>query len=260
VPGQHATIVRLRDVELAYTRRPVLRDVQLEIREGDFLGIVGPNGAGKSTLVKGILGLMPARRGRVEYQGDRRALRFGYVPQRETLESLFFPLTAFELVLMGRYPLCGPLRWPGRRGRDAAQRALEHVGVADLAGRRLADLSGGQLQRVLLARALALEPRVLVLDEPTNGMDLESEHALMELIAELHVSGLTVIMISHLLNVVLNYVRSLVLMGDSTFASGPIDDVLTPENLRRLYGTEVGIHAVDGRRVVLPGRSARSAT
>jgi ABC-type Mn2+/Zn2+ transport system ATPase subunit len=131
--------------------------------------------------------------------------------------------------------------------------ALDQVGMADRADIRIRDLSGGQFQRVLIARALALEPEVLLLDEPTNGMDLESEHALMELIASFHDKrGLTVVMVSHLLNVVVNYVRSLALLGAEGLISGPLDEVLTVGNLERLYGTGVTIGTLDGRRLVLP--------
>ena len=245
-------LVRVRDADLGYGRRPVLRGVRLEIRGGEFLGIVGPNGAGKTTLLRAILGLLRPIRGEVVLGEGGRALRFGYVPQRETVDVVF-PVTAIELVMMGRHAVSGPLRWPGRRDRERAGAALEQVGMAAHAERLLRDLSGGQLQRVLIARALALEPEVLVLDEPTNGMDLESEHALMELIARFHArSGMTVVMVSHLLNVVVNYVRSLALLGPSGILSGPLEEVLTRENLERLYGTGVTLSVVDGRRVVLP--------
>jgi len=249
-------LVALRDVEFGYGRRAVLSGVSVDIHEREFLGIVGPNGAGKSTLIKGILGLLPPRRGTVAYRGGRRALRFGYVPQRETVDAIF-PVTALEIVLMGRSALAGPLRWPGRSGRERAREALAHVGIADLAGKRFRDLSGGQQQRVLIARALAYEPRILLLDEPTNGMDLDSEHALMELVASLHErDGLTVLMVSHLLNVVVNYVEDLVLIDRSLFLAGPLVEMLTESNMRRLYPTGVTIGTVGGRRVVLPGARA----
>jgi ABC-type Mn2+/Zn2+ transport system ATPase subunit len=134
------------------------------------------------------------------------------------------------------------------------------VGIVDLAQRRFRDLSGGQQQRVLIARALALEPKILLLDEPTNGMDLDSEHALMELVASLHVRDrLTVIMVSHLLNVVVNYVRSLALVDRAFFLAGPLEVVLTKANLERMYGTGVTLGVLDGRRVVLPSREEREA-
>jgi ABC-type Mn2+/Zn2+ transport system ATPase subunit len=252
-------LVSLRGAVLGYGRRPVLRGIDLDVADGDFLGIVGPNGAGKSTLLKAILGLLTPLAGTVRYGAPRRSLRFGYVPQRETIDTVF-PVTALEVVAMGRYPLVGPLGRLGASGRAACLAALDRVGLGGLAGRRFRDLSGGQQQRVLIARALALEPRVLVLDEPTNGMDLESEHALMELVERLHArGGLTVILVSHLLNVVINYAKSLVLLDRERFLSGPVDEVLSRESLRSLYGTDVFLGTLDGRRVVLPCRDRHKA-
>lgn len=252
-------IISLRGAALGYGRRAVLRNVDLDVWDGDFLGIVGPNGAGKSTLLKAMLGLMAPIAGTVSCAEPRRSLRFGYVPQREAIDTVF-PVTALEIVAMGRYPRVGPLRSMGAVGRAACRDALDKVGLAEHADRRFRDLSGGQQQRVLIARALALEPRVLVLDEPTNGMDLESEHALMELVAGLHArGGLTVILVSHLLNVVVNYVRSLVLVDRERFLAGPLDTVLTRENLRALYDTDVFLGTLDGRRVVLPCRQHHGA-
>lgn len=252
------SLVSLRDVDLGYRRHLVLQGIRLDVTDGDFLGIVGPNGAGKSTLLRAILGLLPPLRGKVEYCGGKEAMRFGYVPQREAVDSVF-PMTALEMVLLGRDALAGPLRWPGKAGRAKAMQALAHVGIVHLAARRFRDLSGGQMQRVLIARALAAEPRILLLDEPTNGMDLESEHALMELVASLHdQDGLTVIMVSHLLNVVVNYVKNLVLVDRSNFLAGPVDRVLTEENLGKMYRVGVSIGTVDGRRVVLPCRATHT--
>jgi ABC-type Mn2+/Zn2+ transport system ATPase subunit len=249
-----ATQVSLRGVDLRYGRRPVLLGVDLTIREGDFLGIVGPNGCGKTTLFRGILGLLRPSRGSVSYSATRREMRFGYVPQRESIDPVF-PMTAGEIVLLGRAAVLGPLRRPGAADRAAVTRALGHVGIADLADAPFRSLSGGQQQRVLIARALAADPRILLLDEPTNGMDLESEHALMELIAALHdEQGLTVVLVSHLLNVVVNYVKSLVLMDGERLLAGPLEEVLTEENLQRLYPSGASLTRVGGRRVVLAGR------
>lgn len=245
-------IVRIRGASFRYGARAVLERIDLDLREGEFLAVVGPNGSGKSTLLKGILGLLPPTGGRVEIRGGRKGVRFGYVPQREAVDAAF-PVTAFEVVAMSRATLCGPLRWPGREGRRKALGALEHVGVAGLADRLFRDLSGGQQQRVLIARALALEPHVLLLDEPTNGMDLESGHALMELVAGFHRDErLTVVLVSHDLNIVVNYASSLVLIDRARFLAGPMESVLTEAQLRSVYGTDVRIAAVEGRKVVVP--------
>jgi ABC-type Mn2+/Zn2+ transport system ATPase subunit len=247
-------LVTLRGVDLKYGRRPVLRGIDLTIQEGDFLGIVGPNGSGKTTLFKGILGLLRPSRGTVTYGMPRREMRFGYVPQRESIDPVF-PMTAGELVLLGRAALLGPLRRPAAADRDAVTRALRHVGIEHLAYAPFRRLSGGQQQRVLIARGLVADPRILLLDEPTNGMDLESEHALMDLIASLHrEEGLTVVLVSHLLNLVVNYVKSLVLMDGERLLVGPLDEVLTEGNLGLLYPSGATLARVGGRRVVLAGK------
>jgi ABC-type Mn2+/Zn2+ transport system ATPase subunit len=247
-------LVTLAGVDLRYGRRSVLQGIDLTIREGDFLGIVGPNGAGKSTLLKALLGLLAPSSGTLTCAGPRRAMRFGYVPQRESIDPVF-PMTPGELVLLGRSAVVGALRWPGRADREAVASALRHVGIEHLADVPFRRLSGGQQQRVLIARALVVDPRILLLDEPTNGMDLESEHALMELIASFHrEQGLTVVLVSHLLNVVVNYVKSLVLMDGERLLAGPLDEVLTEKNLQQLYPSGVTLARVSGRRVVLAGR------
>jgi ABC-type Mn2+/Zn2+ transport system ATPase subunit len=247
-------LVTLRGVELRYGRRSVLRGVDLTLREGDFLGIVGPNGCGKSTLLKALLGLIRPSQGSVTCATSRREMRFGYIPQRESIDPLF-PMTAGELVLLSRSAIIGALRRPGRADHEAVASCLRHVGIEHLADTPFRNLSGGQQQRMLIARALVTEPRILLLDEPTNGMDLESEHALMELIASFHRDhGLTVVLVSHLLNVVVNYVASLVLMDGECLLAGSLDEVLTEENMKRLYPSGVTLARVAGRRVVLAGQ------
>ncbi len=158
----------------------VLRHVDLTLGRGEFLGIVGPNGGGKTTTIRSLLGLLKPIAGGIRI-GDGQPLRFGYVPQRDTVDTLF-PIPVEEIVLMGRYGRIGPVRWPSRTDRAIVRDSLEHVGMSALARRNYTELSGGQRQRVLIARALATEPDLLVLDEPTHGMDMPSESALLALI------------------------------------------------------------------------------
>ena len=160
----------LRDVSLGYDGRVVLEHISLTVERGEFLALLGPNGAGKTTLLRGILGLLPVRTGRIEYGFDRLVNPPGYVPQRETLDPIF-PLTVFEVVLMGTYARLAPLRPVGRRQRQVATTCLAQVGLPTLGARPFWALSGGQKQRVLIARALAAEPEILMLDEPTSGVD-----------------------------------------------------------------------------------------
>src|SRR5437773_1966609 len=193
-------LIIFEKAELGYGRRVVLRDIDFDVAAGDFLGIVGPNGAGKTTLLKAILGLIKPISGNV--QTPAGGLRIGYVPQRESVDTLF-PLTVMDIVLMGRYSRLGPFARPRTADREIAVRSIEHVGISHLTHRAYPNLSGGQKQRCLIARALAGEPNLLILDEPTNGMDLPSEKAIMDLIQHLHdVDGITVLMVSHLLNTV----------------------------------------------------------
>ncbi len=246
-----SSLVVFEHVNLGYGRRRVLTGIDFDVQSGDFLGIVGPNGAGKTTLLKAILGLLKPMSGTVRRSMEN--LWIGYVPQRESIDT-FFPLTVLDIVLMGRYARLGPFRQPGKADREAAFRALEHVGIADLAHSPYARLSGGQKQRSLIARALAGEPNLLILDEPTNGMDLVSERAIMELVRRLHEEDrITVLMVSHLLNVVVNYAKRLAILCEGSLREGAVSEMITRESLSALYGVEVQVAQVDHRLVVLPG-------
>jgi ABC-type Mn2+/Zn2+ transport system ATPase subunit len=244
------TLLRFDDVTLGYGRRPVLEHLSFSVERGEFLGLVGPNGAGKSTILRALLGLIRPLHGRLERAGQPV---IGYVPQREHVDTII-PVTAGEVALMGRAPRLGPLDRLGEVDRVAARRALERAGVAHLGGELLRDLSGGQQQRVLLARALAAEPEVLVLDEPTNGMDLRSEHAVVELLRELNRGqGLTVVLVTHLLPIGLNAATSILLLEGGRSLFGPVAEVLQEERLSDLYRTRVRVAEVAGRRTLVVG-------
>lgn len=262
--GGRAPLVRFEGVALGYGGRPVLEGLDFTLCRGDFLGLVGPNGAGKSTVVKALLGLLKPVRGRIVYEAPlHEELEFGYVPQRHTLDALF-PLTVREIVAMARYRSAGLLRRPGRDDREAVEHALDAVRIRDLAGRRFGELSGGQRQRSLIARALATGANCLVLDEPTDGMDLPSQEAILTLVQRLHEDeGLTVVLVSHLLNEVANFVDRLAMIEDGAFAWGTLEEILTDERLSALYGMAVEVERIGGAVVVLPqarvsGREAMS--
>jgi ABC-type Mn2+/Zn2+ transport system ATPase subunit len=242
----------LQDAILGYGRRPVLRDVSLELREGDYLGVVGPNGSGKTTLIKTMLGLLSPLGGTVAIAPARGPLRLGYVPQRDTVDAIF-PLRVRDIAAMGRYGRVGLIRRLGRSDWEAVDRALERVGIADLARRGYGELSGGQRQRTLIARALAAEPDLLVLDEPTNGMDLSSEHALLELIEELHeASNLTVVLVTHLLANVANYAERIAIIAGERLDVGLRDEMLTEDRLSALYGIPVLVDHLGQRIAIVP--------
>lgn len=248
-------LVRFDRVTLGYRRRVVLRDLSFEIPDGDFLGVVGPNGSGKTTLIRAILGGLAPLAGTVSTASN---LRFGYVPQRGRVDY-GYPLGALDVVLMGRYDRIGLGRRPGAADRALALRALDQVGIADLAGQHLADLSGGQQQRTLIARALVGEPNVLVLDEPTAGMDLVATTQILGLVRELHDrSAITVLMVSHALNEVANYVDRIALVVSQGLRLGPVAEIMTEPVLTELYGIPVEVSASDGNRLVMARRAPRA--
>jgi len=248
-------LLTLERVEVGYHRRRILPPVDLAIRRGTFLGIVGPNGSGKTTLVRTMLGLIPPVTGRVVHPSGRPP-RFGYVPQRAESERSF-PATTLDMVLMGRYPRVGLGRRVGAKDRDAARAALGKVGLAGLEARPLHTLSGGQRQRALIARALTSAPEVLVLDEPTTGMDLVAERALLTLVETLRTEmDLGVVMISHHLALVANFVREVLLVDRERGAvdHGSLEEVVTAERLSRLYGETVAVQEVFGYKIVFLDR------
>jgi manganese/zinc/iron transport system ATP- binding protein len=244
-------LVTFDDVTLGYGHNVILSGLTFEIPEGDFLGLVGPNGAGKTTILRAILGTLAPQRGTVTRAPH---LRFGYVPQRDQVDYNF-PLKVLDVVMMGRYDRIGLVRRPSADDRHRACAALEHVGIPELADRHLTDLSGGQKQRTLIARALVGEPNVLVLDEPTNGMDLVSTTQILGLVRALHErDGLTVLMVSHALNEVVNYVERIALVVSGGFRLGPVDEIMTEQTLSQMYGIPVDVESFNGHRIVVARR------
>ena len=244
-------LVTFDHATLGYGRRVVLKDLTFTIHEGDFLGLVGPNGSGKTTVLRALLGTHPPLSGTVT---RAEGLRFGYVPQRDQVDY-DYPLTALDVVLMGRYDRIGLGRRPSAQDRARAMTALEQVGIPELAAQHLRNLSGGQRQRTLIARALVGEPNVLVLDEPTNGMDLVSTTQILGLVRDLHErSGITVLMVSHALNEVANYVERIALVMNEAFRIGTVADIMNETVLSEMYGIPVEVSAFEGHRVVIARR------
>ncbi len=197
-------VLALTDVTFGYERdAPVLANASLSVSRGEYLGVIGPNGGGKTTLIKLALGLLPVQKGKVSWFGtDVRRLkgrqRIGYVSQKATEFDSLFPVTVEEVVLMGRYALRGFMRRVSSEDREKAQEALLQVGMEDFSLKRISDLSGGQKQRVFIARALASSPEVIVLDEPTTGVDEETQTQFFSLLRDLNErKHLTLILVSH---------------------------------------------------------------
>jgi manganese/zinc/iron transport system ATP- binding protein len=246
-------LVTFERATLGYGRRAVLTDLSFDIPEGDFLGLVGPNGAGKTTILRAILDSLKPMAGTVHI---KPGLRFGYVPQRDHVDYNF-PLKVIDVVMMGRYDRIGLGRRPTGHDRRLAETALEHVGIPHLAENQLAALSGGQRQRTLIARALVGEPNVLVLDEPTNGMDLVSTTQILGLVRELHErTHLTVLMVSHALNEVANYVERIALTLEGSFRIGTVDEIMNEKTLSAMYGIPVEVTNDEGHRIVVARRDA----
>ncbi len=240
--------------------RPVLDGVDVVVPAGALYAILGPNGSGKSTLLRLLLGALAPDAGEVRYDGravrgwPRRELaaRIGVVPQAEESE---FPLTVRELVALGRYPHLGPLRRERAEDRRAVAEAMARCDVADLADRPVSALSGGERQRARIARALAQEPRTLVLDEPTASLDIRHEMQILELAGALAAGGVTVVLVTHALNLAARYADRLLLLAappaGRVAAEGPPAQVITRERIEQVYGWPVAVVPFAG-----PGRDA----
>ena len=241
----------LDEVTVAYGAALALENIDGMVAPGEAVALIGPNGAGKSTLIKTILGLIPLSSGRITVLGTTPAQArrdVAYVPQADTLDPEF-PISVGQVVLMGRYRRIGWVRRPKAADKQAAHDALEQVGLADRAKHRFGTLSGGQRQRVLLARAIAAGPRLLLLDEPFNGVDAVSEQALLDAIAALKEDGAAVVVATHDLALAHLACEEVCLLNRCQYGFGPTQATLTPDRLRAAYGG----HALElrGDRVIV---------
>ena len=244
-------VLKGKNLSLGYNGQALIRDLSFEVHRGHILGIVGPNGCGKTTVLRTMLGLLKPLEGRVERQPG---ITISYVPQRERIDTIL-PVTALEVVLMGRAARAGPMQRVHGKDREEALRALALLGAEPLRQYLFRDLSGGQQQRVLLARALAANPDLLVLDEPTAGMDVASEAAIIGFLRELNRSGrVTIMIVTHLLPIVLNFANCIMLMGAHAILYGEVDEVLREDRLTELYGVPVHLGQVAGQRTVVVDR------
>ena len=189
------SLIELSNVTLAYEKHVVLKNINLEIEEGDFICVVGPNGSGKSTLIKGILGLIKPLKGRIKYNNLKQNF-IGYMPQ-ETKVDAFFPASVFEIVLSGTLNNLGLKPFYSKEAKEKAINNLKLLHIENLKNKSFADLSGGQRQKVLLARSLCATSKLLILDEPSNNLDSKSKENLYEMVTNLNKSGITIIMITH---------------------------------------------------------------
>ncbi len=200
-------IIEVKNLSFFYGKIQVLKDINLDIHQGDYLGIIGPNGGGKTTLIKIILGLLKPSQGEITIFGQpsqefRKRLEIGYVAQKMSSFDANFPLRAWDVVAMGRYAARGMFQGLTAQDREKINKALQEVHMFELKDRLIGDLSGGQQQRVYIARALAQEPKIIFLDEPTSGVDSPSQKEFYDLLNKLNKQGITLVLISHDIDVV----------------------------------------------------------
>ena len=240
VPG----VIELADVQFGYTATPVVEDVSLRIDAGEYLAVVGPNGSGKSTLMKLMLGLLRPDDGTARLFGEPAhrfddGARLGYVAQHASAAKEM-PITVREVVKMGRFPHVGFGLLSGD-DRAIVDRAIETVGMTAFADRRVTQLSGGQRQRAFIARALASEADLLVLDEPTVGVDAESVEAFYDLLASLHDRGITIVLIEHDLSAVTRHADRVVCLHRRVYFDGPTSEFTDSDALARAFGTAANL-------------------
>ncbi len=250
--------VEFRDVTVEYENRIALEDVSFGIERGEFIGIVGSNGSGKTTLLKTILGLVEPAKGEVFILGmDVRTHlkeireKIGYVPQKTRINPKM-PVLVKEVVLMGRYGKIGLFRSPRQKDMEIVKKALEEVDMYDLKDEPFGHLSGGQQQRVYLARALAQESEIMLLDEPTTGLDVSSQRSIIELIARLkEEKDLTVLFVTHDVNSIARVSDRVMYLKNRIVAFGTLEEVCKEEVLRNVYDVPVQVLRSDGMPCVI---------
>ncbi len=236
-----APLVTLRGLTVGYEGVAALEAISLVLHRGEFLGVVGPSGSGKTTLLRAIMGQADRLNGELirHPRSDGATLRFGYVPQVST-SDWNFPITVEQVVLLGRWRESGRLPWPRPNDRVLVRQVLERLGIGQLAGRHIRALSGGEQQRTFLARALIGDPDLLLLDEPTSGVDIKTRHDIMHLLGELNRGGVSIVLTTHELNGVAAHLPRLVCVAERTvIADGDPAAVIRPDILRRTYGAEM---------------------
>ena len=247
-------VAQLIEVSCSYGSQTVLSEINLTIEAGEFVGLVGPSGSGKTTLLRTLLGTIRPSHGQVRVagkliEGGRLPRALGYVPQLETVDWSF-PVTVEQVVMMGRLREMRLVPWANRQDKAVVRETLDRLGLATLAGRHIRALSGGQQQRVFLARALISNPQLLLLDEPTSGVDIKTRNDVLNLLAEINNSGVTIILTTHDLNSVAAHLPKVVCLNRELVAEGCPEDVFTEEVLARTYGTGMRVIRQDGMLLI----------
>ena len=241
-----SALVSVEDVTFGYGRTAVLHSVSYAVQPGEFTGIVGPSGSGKTSLLRVLLGTVRPQHGSVT---RRPGVAVSYVPQLETV-NWNFPVTVGECVLMAR-PSRRLLPWATRHEQAEVTEVLDRLGIADLAHRHIRQLSGGQQQRMFIARALVRRPDLLLMDEPTSGVDVATRHEVLHLLDDLNRDGLAIVLTTHDLNGMASHLPNLVALQQSVIAAGPPRDVIVPDVLERTFGARMEVLHHAGMPVVV---------
>jgi len=233
--------LQVRNLSVNYSYKEVLRNVSFSVSKGKLIGIVGPNGAGKSTLIKAILNLLKPSSGDVVFDDksiEEICKSISYVKQKVD-HDLSFPIRVREVVLLGTFPKIKLFRYPGKAQRRLVDKALKEVDMLDFAKSQIGELSGGQLQRVFLARVLVQDAQLIFLDEPFAGIDANSEQKIIKILKKMRDEGKTIIMVYHDLGNVLEYFDEIIILNKEVVAFGDTKTTFTKENIDKAYGTSL---------------------
>lgn len=239
------TLIKVNNLTVKYRGKTAIENVSCALKKGRVISVIGPNGAGKSTIFKAVLGIVKPETGDVKFARDLGKRDIAYIEQRSALD-LSFPISVQEVVLLGTYPKLGLLRRPGREEKERAVAALETVQMGEYENRQIGELSGGQLQRVFIARALAQQAKILLLDEPFTGIDTVSESLIVEVLKCLTEKGKAVSIVHHDLHKVEEYFDDIVILNRVLIAQGPVEATFNAHNINKAYGDALGRVVVKG--------------
>ncbi|MGL6202127.1 MAG: metal ABC transporter ATP-binding protein [Lachnospiraceae bacterium] len=234
--------IEIKNLTIKYNGKTALNNITLNLKRGSITGIIGPNGAGKSTLIKGIMKLVQINSGSIMINGktvEKERKNIAYVEQRSAID-LSFPINVFDTVLLGTYPKMRLMQRPGKSQRERAAEALETVKMTPFAKRQIGSLSGGQLQRVFIARALAQDADVFLLDEPFVGIDMVSEELIVKILLSLRDQGKTIAIVHHDLHKVEEYFDDVIILNRSLMSAGSVKETFVMDNITAAYGDTLG--------------------
>lgn len=233
--------LEVKNVSIGYSDKIILRNLSFQVPHGSRIAVVGPNGAGKSTLFKALVGLLPVQDGHILINGETLSAHkdcVAYVPQREEVDWRF-PVTVDDVVMMGRFSQMGWFKRASAHDKEAVQKSLAQMGISDLAGQSIGQLSGGQQQRAFLARAIAQEPHILLMDEPFTGVDITTQEATLRLLDHLQEKQVTAIVSTHDLNLAGSRFDLVLLLNHRLIAFGKPEEVFIKENLAQAFGNSL---------------------